>query len=1009
MTPAEFKAKWAKFSGKESGAYQSHFDDLCRLLRVQPPLEADPAGQIFCFQKHVAKDAEQLSIERPTAGKPTERGFADVWKKGCFAWEYKGKNKDLDAAYRQLLRYREGLLNPPLLVVCDFDRYIIKTNFNGTIQEKYEFTNNEIDRPDNLRVLRALFEDPNDLRPAQTTAEVTEELAEKIANIALSLHKRESAEIADSATRKRVSFAQKKNLRIARFLNRIVFCFFAEDSGLLPHDLFTDIVKTALDDAKQFSAACEELFRVMAKGGMFGRHKIRHFNGHLFEEATVFELNEVELGILVEAADAKWQFIQPSIMGTLFERALDETQRAQLGAHYTSEADIRTIVEPVLMAPLRAEYDALKVELAPALKKGKGGKKYRTILAAFLKKLSSTVVFDPACGSGNFLYVSLQLLLDLEKDVITLATQLGIDFKPQVSVRQLRAIELNPYAYELAQVSVQIGYLQWRRDNGFDNDRTPVLQVLDGFENIDALMTETFKKKTRTLKAARKQEHDGQESLFKLYVEREWPACDVIIGNPPWLGDKKMRRRLGDRYVEDLRRLYSGRVSGQSDLFCYWFEKARDLIEKAKCKRAGLLASQSIRGPANRRILERIKETGDIFFAVSDRDWLLAGATVHASLIGFDDGSQKNRLLDGIEVTEIAPDLKAETASASNAAELHENAGLAFIGTMKKGKFEIPESKAIELLSQPNPTGKNNSDVLRPWIVGKDITGRPLRRWLIDFPFGSTEADAAGYEAPFEIVRKSAYQKRVGHREGVQSKYWWRLARSCPELRKAITGLSRSLVTPAVSKQRFFVWSDSAAVPDQQVITFATESDYFAGILESRYHRIWIRRKGNQLREAESASRYNVRECFLTFPFPRATAEQESDIATAAKNLNELRERWLNPPEWTQERALEFPGSHSGPWQRYIDVRSVNTTGTGIVHYPRPESRNAECAAKLKNRTLTRLYNERPAWLELAHKRLDATVAAAYGIPATMTEQKILDHLLALNLARAAKEAESTP
>ncbi|MFN7140656.1 MAG: DNA methyltransferase, partial [Limisphaerales bacterium] len=612
MTAAEFKRKWARFQGKETSAYQGHFDDLCRLLGQPTPIEADPSGaDFFCYQKRVIKDAEHLDLESPDTAEPGERGFADVWKKNCFAWEYKGKKKNLDEAYKQLLRYRESLLNPPLLVVCDFDRYIVKTNFNGTVQEVYEFTNDEIDRPENLKILRALFCDPDLLKPQRTTAEVTEALAGKIAEVAKSLQKRESIEIADATTRKQVNFAQRKNLRIARFLNRIVFCFFAEDSGLLPTRLFTDIVKTSLDDAHQFAAACEGLFRVMAKGGMYGHHKIRHFNGHLFEEATVFELNEKELGILVEASEADWQFIQPSIMGTLFERALDESQRSQLGAHYTSETDIRTLVEPVLMAPLRREWSSLKEELAPALKKGKGTREHREKLSAFLKKLSITTVLDPACGSGNFLYVSLQMLLDLEKEVITFATQIGIAFNPQVNVRQLKAIEINPYAYELAQVSVQIGFLQWRRDNGFDNERTPVLQVLDGFENKDALMHETFKKKPKNLKAAREEEHQSQDELFKVYVERAWPECDVILGNPPFLGDKLMRGELGDRYVEELRTIFAGRLPGQSDFCCYWFEKARQQIEEGKSKRAGLLATQGIRGGANREVLKRIKETGD--------------------------------------------------------------------------------------------------------------------------------------------------------------------------------------------------------------------------------------------------------------------------------------------------------------------------------------------------------------------------------------------------------------
>ena len=342
MTFAEFKKKWSRYQGKETSAYQSHFDDLCRVLGELPPNEADPSGaDFFCYQKRVVKDAELFNVETPDASEPTERGFADVWKKGCFAWEYKGKKKNLDEAYKQLLRYRESLLNPPLLVVCDFDRYIIKTNFTGTVQIVHEFTNADIDRPENLCLLRALFSEPEFLKPQRTTAEVTKDLAAQIAEIAMSLQSRESRELTDAKTRKEMNFAQKRNLRIARFLNRIVFCFFAEDTGLLPKNLFSEIAKSGIDDPKLFAETLEKLFAVMATGGTFGKDKIRHFNGHLFEESTVFELTEDELRKLATAGEADWQFIQPSIMGTLFQRALDESQRAALGAQYTGETDIR--------------------------------------------------------------------------------------------------------------------------------------------------------------------------------------------------------------------------------------------------------------------------------------------------------------------------------------------------------------------------------------------------------------------------------------------------------------------------------------------------------------------------------------------------------------------------------------------------------------------------------------------------------------------------------------------
>ena len=315
------------------------------------------------------------------------------------------------------------------------------------------------------------------------------------------------------------------------------------------------------------------------------------------------------------------------------------------------------------------------------MKKSKASKEQRDKITAFLKKLSTITVLDPACGSGNFLYVSLQLLLDLEKEVITFATLLGLEFKPQVDVRQLKAIEINPYAFELAQVSVQIGYLQWRRDNGFDNDRTPVLQVLDGFENKDALMYETFKQKPKNLKAAREEEHQSQDNLFKVYVERSWPECDVIIGNPPFLGTKKLRGELGDDYVGELFKIYGNRIPNFSDLCCYWFEKARDLIENGKCKRAGMLATQGIRGGLNREVLKRIKETGSIFFAESDRPWILNGANVHVSMIGFDAGQEKARTLDGKHVKVINPNLTAEsdTTTAKKIQSNHSTAATKFL------------------------------------------------------------------------------------------------------------------------------------------------------------------------------------------------------------------------------------------------------------------------------------------------------------------------------------------
>ena len=1062
MTAAEFKRKWSRYQGKETSGYAEHFNDLCRLLGHPTPVEADPSGEdFFCFQKGVIKDLESFDVE---AGDKPKKGFADIWKKDCFGWEYKGKHKNLEKAYDQLKLYRESLFNPPLLVVCDFDRFIVKTNFNGTVQVTHEFNNAEIDDPENLKLLRDVFTDPEYLKPQRTTAQVTKDLAVQIAEIAKSLQSRESVELADAKSRKEVNVAQKKNLRIARFLNRIVFCFFAEDTGLLPKKLFTEIAKSGIDDPKHFAESLEKLFAVMATGGTFGKDKIRHFNGHLFEESSVFELTEKELSQLADAGEADWQFIEPSIMGTLFERALEPEQRSQLGAHYTSEADIKTLVEPVLMQPFRREWAKLKGELAAACAKARGNAAQRERLLKFQKQLAAVTVLDPACGSGNFLYVSLQLLLGLEKEVITFATQLGFTLKLQVTVPQLKAIEINPYAFELAQVSVQIGYLQWRRDNGFENDRTPVLQNLDGFQNEDALLVPHFRNKAKTLKQAQAGEHAGDDAL-KFYTEREWPKCDVIVGNPPFLGGKLIRRELGNGYVDSLFENLGERVPAEADLCCYWFEKARQQIEHGKCKRAGLLATQGIRGGANREVLKRIKNTGDIFFAESSRDWILAGANVHVSMVGFDDGTESNRSLNGQAESVIHANLSAESADITAAKPLAANCDIAFMGDTKGGSFDITEPQAIEMLCKPNPHGHPNSNVVLPWVNGLDVTRRTREMFIVDFGVGMSQAASSQYESPFNYVLRVVKPERDKSRSTVG--VWWQHERARPDMREILEPLPRFIATVAVSKHRLFVWLEAPTQPDHAVFAFARADDYFFGVLHSRLHEVWALKLGTRL---ETRPRYTPTTCFETFPFPfaddlqlpvavagkkskpdsgwdevmekrfytlkeeppayhaagssrreahssspvngqslvtsAATKDQHrAAIAAAAEELNELRERWLNPPEWTIESLLKFPGSADGPWSRYI--HKPNKEGIGTVRYPRLEPRDADCAAKLKDRTLTKLYNERPAWLDLSHKRLDAAVAAAYGWPADLSDEQILEKLLALNLARAAAESKA--
>ena len=959
MNAAEFIAKWKQVELKERSAAQEHFLDLCHMLGHPTPAKADPTGETFCFEK---------GAEKHGGGD----GFADVWKKDFFGWEYKGKHKDLDKAFNQLLLYRDALANPPLLVVCDLDRIVVRTNFTKTVSVAHEIPLDRLGEPRSLEILSAVFFDPEKLRPGKTSVAITQEAAQHFADMAESMRKRglDSAEV-------------------AHFLDRVVFCLFAEDIGLLPDQIFTRITEKAGGDPAKFGRFIAQLFETMAQGGEFGLETILHFNGNLFDGTAIPDLTADEVSRITVSARLDWSSVEPSIFGTLFERGLDPAKRSQLGAHFTGKEDIDVLVDAVVMQPLIREWDETKQiveailttgkkkpgappkQLAPAAKR-KAMKEAEILIQRFLTRLQSVKVLDPACGSGNFLYVTLQKLKDLEKAVILHSMDSGLaSFFPMIGPWQLYGIELNPYAHDLAQMTVWIGWLQWLKFNGFGSPEEPILRAMSSnFQNRDAILDLSDPANPK---------------------ETDWPKVDFIVGNPPFLGDKMMRRELSNAYVEKLRALFDGRIPGQSDLCCYWFEKARAHIGNGHCKRAGLLATQGIRGGGNREVLKRIKETGDIFWAVSDKDWILDGAAVHISMAAFDNGTEETRTLDGNSVATINANLSA-AADASAAVALAHNKNISFLGSCKGGPFDILEEDAMDmLLASGNPHGKPNSDVLRPVVNSADLLKTKAFRWIIDSADLTVE-EFCLYEKPFKLVTERVKPLRDHNRDKWLRENWWRPQRMRPEMRAAVAELPRFVTTPTTAKHRIFIWLTAPVLPDHQLIVFASSEDWFWGILQSRAHEVWALKLGTRL---ETRPRYTPTTCFETFPMPAPAPNQEKDIAEAACELNELRERWLNPPEWTREEVLEFPGTPGGPWSRYI------TPGTNTVHYPRLVPKDAASAALLKKRTLTNLYNERPTWLDLAHKKLDATVFAAYGWTADISEDQILERLLTLNAERA--------
>jgi type II restriction/modification system DNA methylase subunit YeeA len=677
MTPAAFIAKWSDATLRERQGSQEHFIDLCRLLGEPTPAEDDPHGDRYCFER---------GAEKVGGGD----GWADVWRKNCFGWEYKGRHKNLDAALRQLQAYALDLENPPYLVVSDMERIVVHTNWTNTVTRRIEFSLDDLHEPARLDMLRQVFQGSERLKPGVSPQQITAKVAERFGAIG-----------------RRPQDRGEEPRAVAHFLNRMIFCMFAEDAGLLPKNLFTRMVRAVERRPELARPQFEELFAKMRTGGFFGADVIRWFNGGLFDDSGALPLNEQDLKEIADtAAEHDWSEIDPAVFGAMFEEALKATRRrAALGAHYTDREKILKIVDPVIVRPLTAEWEAayaaikadmevanaaaaerraMQVAAGEALREGveaarageagrrkalaaidRRGRDVRAAaeakLEAFLNRLAAFRVLDPACGSGNFLYVALHALRDLELRALLDGERLGIpQVRPRVGLDAVKGIEIEPYAAELARVTLWIGDLQWMRKNGITTLVEPILSSLDAIECRDALLSwkpgPSFTSPQRgEVVAAPAAAGEGEQALPDAsrpphpalradlsplgrgeetrqasvalnigggeagrggtsahpdplpqagegedrraasgplsrsvgegegqWVEAEWPEADVIIGNPPFLGGKRLRDGLGDETVERLFATFKGRVPAEADFVCYWVEKAWEQIAPAR-------------------------------------------------------------------------------------------------------------------------------------------------------------------------------------------------------------------------------------------------------------------------------------------------------------------------------------------------------------------------------------------------------------------------------------------
>lgn len=969
MTPQQFIAKWLNSPIKERAAAQEHFLDLCRMLGEPTPAEVDPTGKDYAFE---------VGASKTTGG----NGFADVFKRGHFGWEYKGTRANLETAFAQLQQYAVALDNPPLLIVSDIGTTIrIHTNWTNSVSKVYEIAIADIGDPEKRGWLKSALSEPEALRPTKTRQQLTEEVAGEFAQLARSL--RERGHPADD---------------VAHFINRLVFCMFAEDVKLLPDAIFTRMLERALEDPTEFQGFASDLFRAMKSGGRIGFEKVAWFNGGLFNDDYAYSLTKDEIRLVYRAAQQYWGDIDPSILGTLFERGLDPDKRSQLGAHYTDRDKIMLIINPVIIEPLSAEWEIAKAEIAGLMNKAAASRgapatraynSAQAVLQRHLRRLADFRVLDPACGSGNFLYLALRALKDLEHLAQVEAEALGLPRGfPQIGPEVVMGLELNPYAAELARVSVWIGEIQWMIKNGFAASTNPVLKPLETIECRDALMT----------CSEEADETNGQ------WFEAPWPRAEAIIGNPPFLGSKYFRKGrpqrkggastgLGDEYTDRLYEVFKGKVPASADLVAYWFYKAGQAATTGEVKSFGLIATKSIaKGASNRVLRDALEDSGlALSFVATNEPWVIEDAQVRVSVVCASN-SVNSPILNGLPVPLINADLTSGTALLQ-ANPLKEANKVAFQGVKLNGPFVLSGATARDMLRQPlNVNGRANSDVVLPYVQNDDVTARPEDEWVIDFTSHPTRAEAAQYEAPFEWLAERVANHRTAQgssaaTESERLAQFWLMQRPRVELRRRIEGLGRCILVPETSEHLLFRFHHTKAVFSGSLFVIAKEDYTTFGILCSSAHGLWSRGQGNRL-GAGNQGRYNATRTFQTFPFPVglspniATSDYDRDpraiaIANAARQFDEMRESWLNPPDLVRHEPEVVPG--------YPDrIIPVNDTA----------------AQALKKRTLTNLYNDRPTWLKDAQRALDEAVTAAYEWPAGLSDNEILARLFALNQER---------
>lgn len=1055
MTPEEFVTRWAPSGGSEQANAKLFLAELTEIIGAPRPDPVVPrlSENDYVFERRIALRADDANR------------YIDLYKRDCFVLEAK-QSRQRNGQKRSQLEWKpeatlfgethtelsgaaqrdgptwaklmrsarqqaegyvrnlpDGHTLPPFIIICDVGHVLeIWSNFAGDGKAYTQFPDrsgyrvslDDLLKPETRERLRTIWTDPFSLDPARRSAEVTNDVTARLARVAQELEKTHAPE------------------RVALFLMRCLFTMFAEDVELLPPRAFTEFLQRIQATPEKAHLALQVLWKDMDQGGFNGsfQETVRRFNGGLFKNADALPLTADMIAELYQAAKRDWRDVEPAIFGTLLEKALNSKERSQLGAHYTPRPYVERLVIPTIMEPLREDWAAVQAECDLLLaKKGdpKAAEDAKKAALGFHAKLCATEVLDPACGTGNFLYVAFEHMKRLEGEVLDyLSSMFGSGTMPlemqysTVDPSHFHGIEKNARAKEIAELVLWIGYLKWQLKTGGRNFiRDPVLADFHNIEHRDAILKWTGEPILRRdangkpvtrwdgetmRKNALGEDVPDESARIEVHdypnAERaDWPKADFIIGNPPFIGGKDMRAELGDGYAEAVWRTYP-HMPGGADFVLYWWDKAANRVREGKARRFGFITTNSITQVFGRRVIDRHlsdpKAPLSIVFAVDDHPWVKGSdrANVRIAMSVGETGSVDGLLGTVINESELNTDtprvsLKFQAgpirsrlavgAPLSSAKPLKANDRICSPGVKLHGSGFIVSPEQAKALGLGRIAGLENH--IRPYRNGRDINQKPRGAMVIDL-FGLSEGEVRGrFPEVYQHVRDTVWPEREQNNRETYRQNWWIFGEPRRDLRPALKGLPRLIATTETSKHRFFSFVPEGTLPDNMLVCIAHSEPWLLASLSSKVHLIWTLAKGGTL---EDRPRYNKTECFDPFPFPELAETQKLMLSALGEGLDAHRKSIIE----------QYPDATLTNLYNLLErVRSFDNPSSDVAdHVPLTESER-----DLYDRWQTGV-------LKTWHDDIDALVFSAYGWSADMSDEDILERLVELNIKRFAEE-----